>query len=234
VKTAKSPGNPCRRRATSGGQSALLGKWMQIQGSDQEKRERRNRLMAIWPAFGLAMFAFILGVKVQSAPGGKRMDESRFTVKHVRLAADKPFAEVKLAIEARLGKFDSETYKSLNDGSSPEQIRAKLETMVGTSGFVLFTTHDHGALLRIVDRPRKAIQYIVGNPLFAVEMTRYAIGAALYAPLRVLIYQDDNGKTCIEYDLPSSLFGQFGDEKVNAMAVSLDNKLGDLATAALR
>jgi uncharacterized protein (DUF302 family) len=74
----------------------------------------------------------------------------------------------------------------------------------------------------------------VGNPLFAIEMTRYAIGAALYAPLRVLIYEDDNGKTCIEYDRPSSLFGQFGDEKVNTMAVSLDNKLGDLASAALR
>jgi hypothetical protein len=48
-----------------------------------------------------------------------------------------------------------------------------------------------------------------------------------------LIYEEDNGKTCIEYDRPSSLFGQFGDEKVNMMAVSLDNKLGDLASAAL-
>jgi uncharacterized protein (DUF302 family) len=156
------------------------------------------------------------------------MHESQFTVNHVRLAADKPFAEVKSAFEARLGKFDPETYKSLNDGSNPEQIKARLETMVGTSGFVLFTTHDH------VGRPRKAIQYIVGNPLFAIEMTRHSIGAALYAPLRVLIYDDDNGKTCIEYDRPSSLFGQFGDEKVDATAASLDKKLGDLVAAALR
>jgi uncharacterized protein (DUF302 family) len=212
----------------------LLGKKMQTQGSDPQKHKKRDRSMAIWPLFGLAMFAFILGATAKSAPGGKTMDESRFTVNHVRLAADKPFAEVKSAFEARLGKFDPETYKSLNDSSSPEQIRARLGTMVGPSGFVLFTTHDHGALLRIVGRPRKAIQYIVGNPLFAIEMTRYAIGAALYAPLRVLIYEDDNGKTCIEYDRPSSLFGQFGDEKVNTMAVSLDNKLGDLASAALR
>jgi uncharacterized protein (DUF302 family) len=208
---------------------------MQIQSSDQEKYKRPDWLTGVWPLlFGLSMFAFILGATVQSAPGGKTMDESRFTVHHVRLAADKPFAEVKSAFEARLGKFDPDTYKSLNDGSNPEQIRERLGTMVGTSGFVLFTTHDHGSLLRILGRPRKAIQYIVGNPLFAIEMTRHSIGAALYAPLRVLIYEDHDGKTCIEYDRPSSLFGQFGDERVDATAASLDNKLGDLVAAALR
>lgn len=62
------------------------------------------------------------------------------------------------------------------------------------------------------------MQYLLGNPLFAVEMTRYAIGAALYAPLRVLIYETEEGQTCVEYDLPSSLFGQFGDEHVDQMA----------------
>ncbi|MGH8580679.1 MAG: DUF302 domain-containing protein [Gammaproteobacteria bacterium] len=78
---------------------------------------------------------------------------------------------------------------------------------------MLCGTIDHGALLRIVGHPRKAVQYVVGNPLYAIEMTRHTIGAALYA-LRVLIYEDDGGKTCIEYDRPSSLFGQFGDTRV--------------------
>ena len=78
------------------------------------------------------------------------------------------------------------------------------------------------------------MQYVIGNPLFAVEMTRHAIGAALYAPLRVLIYEADDGKTCIEYDRPSSLFGQFGDERVDSMAASLDQRLEDLAATATR
>jgi uncharacterized protein (DUF302 family) len=77
------------------------------------------------------------------------------------------------------------------------------------------------------------VQYLVGNPLFAVEMTRHAIGAALYAPLRVLIYQDEP-VTCIEYDLPSSLFGQFKDERVDRVALSLDGKLADLVAKATR
>ncbi len=161
------------------------------------------------------------------------MKESRFTVNHVQLTADRPFAEVKAALERRLGRFDPEVQKALAEGGDPEAARARIEEMVGPSGFMLFGTSDHGSLLRIVGRPRKAVQYVVGNPLFAVEMTRHSIGAALYAPLRVLIYEED-GKTCIEYDRPSSLFGQFGDGQVDAMASSLDQKLADLAAEAIR
>ena len=161
------------------------------------------------------------------------MKESRFTVNHVQLTADRPFAEVKAAFERRLGRFDPEVQKALAEGGDPEAARARIEEMVGPSGFMLFGTSDHGSLLRIVGRPRKAVQYVVGNPLFAVEMTRHSIGVALYAPLRVLIYEED-GKTCIEYDRPSSLFGQFGDGQVDAMASSLDQKLAELAAEAIR
>ena len=48
----------------------------------------------------------------------------------------------------------------------------------------------------------------------------------------MLIYEPENGKTCVEYDLPSSLFGQFGDENVARMAESLDRKLEALVASA--
>jgi uncharacterized protein (DUF302 family) len=80
----------------------------------------------------------------------------------------------------------------------------------------------------------QAMQYLVGNPLFAIEMTQHAIGAGLYAPLRVLIYEAEDGRACVEYDLPSSLFGQFGDERVDRVAVMLDRKLAELVATAAR
>jgi uncharacterized protein (DUF302 family) len=101
--------------------------------------------------------------------------------------------------------------------------------MAGTSGFMLFSTIDHGRLLRLVGQQGKAVQYVIGNPVFAVEMTRHAIGAALYATLRVLIYEAEDGRTRMEYHRPSSLFGQFGDQRVRPMAAALDQKLKDLA-----
>ncbi len=154
---------------------------------------------------------------------------------HVRITANRPFADVQAAFERRLGKFEPGVYQALAaDDADPARVRARIDAMAGPSGFMLFAAQDHGSLLRLVGRRRKAVQYVVGNPLFAVEMTRHAIGASLYAPLRVLIYEADDGKTCIEYDKPSSLFGQFGDERVGRMAAALDRKLEDLAAAAMR
>jgi Domain of unknown function DUF302 len=59
-----------------------------------------------------------------------------------------------------------------------------------------------------------AMQYEIGNPLTAERMTRHVLAAGLYAPLRVALYEDESGQAIFEYDLPSSLFGQFGDERV--------------------
>jgi uncharacterized protein (DUF302 family) len=168
------------------------------------------------------------------AQGGKPMNESRFTVEHVRLISDKPFGKVTAAFEARLGKFDPDVDNDLAKDRDPKAVRTRIEAMAGPSGFMLFSKRDHGRLLRLVGQKRQAVQYVLGNPLFAVEMTRHAIGAGLYAPLGVLIYEADDGKTCIEYDKPSSLFGQFGDEQVGRMAATLDQKLAELAATATR
>src|SRR6516225_4592262 len=122
--------------------------------------------------------------------GGNPMNESRFMVDHVRLESDKPFEDVAKAFERQLGRFDPDVAKPLIAGGDSEGARAKIEAMAGPSGFMLFGTTDHGALLRIVAQRRKAIQYVVGNPLFALQMTRHGIRAGLYAPLRVLLYED--------------------------------------------
>jgi uncharacterized protein (DUF302 family) len=98
---------------------------------------------------------------------------------------------------------------------------------------MLFGTNDHGSLLRLVGQKRKAVQYVVGNPLFALQMTQHDIRAGLYAPLRVLVYEDEQGRTCLEYDKPSSLFGQFNDDRIAPVAAMLDRKLEALLAAAV-
>jgi hypothetical protein len=53
---------------------------------------------------------------------------------------------------------------------------------------MLFSTTDHGRLLSLFGKKKKAVQYILGNPLIAMQMTRHNLVADMYAPLRVLIY----------------------------------------------
>ena len=169
-----------------------------------------------------------------ASQGGNRMNVTRITVEHIQVVAVKPFDRVTKGFEQQLGQFNEETYKSLAAGEDVAKARAKLEAMVGPSGFMLFTTSDHGSLLRLVGQEKKAIQYLVGNPLFAIQMTQHDIKASLYAPLRVLIYENEQGKTCLEYDRPSSLFGQFGNANVTDVATMLDRKLEQLVATAIQ
>ena len=167
-----------------------------------------------------------------ASQGDKPMSSTHITVDHIRVEADKPFDQVVKTFEQQLGRYDREGVKSAIAREDAEQAKAKIQAMVGPSGFMLFTTSDHGELLRLAGQNKKAIQYVVGNPLFAMEMTRHDLRSSLYAPLRVLIYENEHGKTCLEYDKPSSLFGQFGNAKVTDVAQMLDQKMERLVEKA--
>ena len=59
----------------------------------------------------------------------------------------------------------------------------------------------------MVGQRRKAKQYLISNPLVAIQITRHDIRAALYAPLRVLVFEFEPGRTVVEFDQASTLFG---------------------------
>src|SRR5947209_6338905 len=130
------------------------------------------------------------------------MNESHFTVAHFRLTTRRPFQEVAAALERELGRFEPQAIPSLVANENPDQTKTKIEGMVGPSGFMLFGTIDHGALLAIVGQKRKAIQYTIGNPLFALQMTEHDIRAGLYVPLRILVFENQDGSVGLEYDKP--------------------------------
>jgi hypothetical protein len=141
-----------------------------------------------------------------------------FEVVHVVLEASTPFETVRLALESIVPPIDPEIPVLLQDGLT-DRLRQRLEAAPELS---IFLMRNHGMLLGIYGTPQKAVQYEIGNPLTASSMTRHQLAAANYAPLRVVLYEPADGGSCIEYDLPSSLFGQFGDERVTEVARSLD------------
>jgi uncharacterized protein (DUF302 family) len=162
------------------------------------------------------------------------MITSTFTTTHVREQTEKQFGEVTKDFERQLGKFDPAVFQALRpDAERVDDARARIEAMAGSSGFMLLGTTDHGTLLSVFGVKTKAIQYVLGNPLIAIQMTQHNLAAGLYAPLRVLVYEDNRGRTCLEYDKPSSLFGQFNDDRITTVASLLDRKLEDLIAAAV-
>ena len=189
---------------------------------------------AAWPLLLCAASAGVTLACVRMIDSNREKQMGQITIEHIHVETENPFGEVTAALEARMGKFDLAVYEELRSGADPEAVRTRLEGMAGPSGFMLFRTSDHGALLRLAGQTKRAVQYLLGNPLFAVRMTQHDIRAGLYAPLRVLVYEDEGGKTCVEYDRPSSLFGQFGNASVTEVATMLDRKLEQLVAEAIR
>ena len=142
-------------------------------------------------------------------------------VEHIRISSGRSFAEVRRKLEATVPKLDTAIAEALNSGDGK---RAKDYEENGPK-LSIFGESDHGALLQIVGHKQNAVQYDIGNPLTASKMTRYQLPAALYAPLRVVLFEDEQGGGIFEYDRPSSFFSQFGDERVTEVGRYLDATL---------
>jgi uncharacterized protein (DUF302 family) len=149
------------------------------------------------------------------------MTTQTIAVGHVRIESARSFADVRAALERSLPRLDPGLAKALADG---DVARATREKEQGPE-LSIFLVRDHGALLKIAGKARNALQYDIGNPVTASLMTRHQLGAALYPPIRVVLYENDAGHGVFEYDQPSTTFGQFGDERVTAVARGLDAAL---------
>jgi Domain of unknown function DUF302 len=170
------------------------------------------------------LFAALAPMSVRSAGSLREkpiMTGQTVAVEHIHIESAKSFADVRAALERSVPQLDPGLVKALADGDVERADRYKEEG----PELSIFQVRDHGALLKIADKVRNALQYDIGNPVTASLMTRHRLSAALYAPIRVVLYENDAGHGVFEYDLPSTTFGQFGDERVTAVARGLDAAL---------
>ena len=96
---------------------------------------------------------------IPSLLGGKHLE-------HVKIEKTKPFAEVEAALDRALPELDPAIRAAIANG---DEHQAK-EIERGTELYI-FLKRDHGELLQITGRARKALQYEIGNPLTATKMT---------------------------------------------------------------
>ena len=79
--------------------------------------------------------------------------------------------------------------------------------------------------MSLAGHPRGSTQYLMGNHTIAERMLRHAAGVMLYAPLRPLLYEDDEGSAHFAVDQPSTVFSSFDNAAIVAVGVELDQKL---------
>ena len=161
-----------------------------------------------------------------AAVSGSIVQSRAILVEHIRIDSNRRYDDVQAALEL-LPQFDNRIRGLLRDGKIG-RVKSELQAIQGDAHLTIFSIAAHGDWLQIVSGKRKAAQYVIGNVLVSTQMTQHRLAAGLYAPLRVMLYENDAGTATIEYDRPSTLFGQYGDARVTAVAKKLDREIYDV------
>jgi uncharacterized protein (DUF302 family) len=113
--------------------------------------------------------------------------------------------------------------------ASWDQIAKAIEGMLGSSGLCVFHKVEHGGLLSLhAGKPQRVSQYAIGNPLLAIRMIQHEPGVALYAPLRLAVYEDGEGKRVVACDRFTSLLAPYPHLEIAVTAKLVEEKVDAL------
>jgi len=150
------------------------------------------------------------------------------TIEHSVVASNRSYEQLIEALEARLGvagNTDEFVRQLAAVNASWEQVTQAIEKQLGTSGFTIFSKINHGDLLALAGKPRRVSQYAIGNALLALQMVEHLPEVALYAPLRLVVYEVDGGRTVVAYDRFSSLLAPYQRAEITPIAQLVEQKL---------
>jgi Domain of unknown function DUF302 len=160
------------------------------------------------------------------------MNTSAVQMSHATVVVPIEFEKFVSTFESLLGKYDPIAGAQIR--KDPQVADRMLQAMEGEQNLMIFWKLNHGGLFSLIGQSCNAMRYTIGNPRIALQMTRHDIRAALYVPFNILVIENDGGSVRVEFDLPSSLLGQFGDPDIRQIATQLDRKIKGLLDATTR
>lgn len=155
--------------------------------------------------------------------------EIRFDGVRVRYDSAKSYDELVAALLADIGEKPVPIDEFPKAFDSWESYQQEVQTYVGPSGFMLFGLFNHGGWINKAGIDRKLLRVILGNPLIAITMLRHDVTAGLFAPVELLLLEEDDGRSSLTYVKPSSLMVVQPNPELLGAAEQLDAKLAALA-----
>lgn len=157
------------------------------------------------------------------------MQETKFDGVRVHYDSAKSYDQLVAALLADIGEQPVPINDIATSTDDWQTYQERVEPHVGPSGFMLFGTVDHGAWITKAGIDRKALRVILGNPLIAITMLRHDVAAGLFAPVELLLLEEDDGRSSLTYVKPSSLMVVQPNPELLGAAEQLDAKLAALA-----
>lgn len=126
----------------------------------------------------------------------------------------------------------SADHVTVDSNKSFDQVNEAVKSLVAKNGMMIMAQVDQGKMLSMTGLKLNATLYLIGNPVVGKQLFEQNHAVGLYVPLRLFVFGDENGKTHLAYDKPSSLLSQFSNGKIDMVGQMLDQKIEGLATMA--
>jgi hypothetical protein len=143
-------------------------------------------------------------------------------IEHVRLEVKSSFDCFTYQLEKALGILMPVALRSL--GAAPASTVCYLNSTCDKNNLMIYNimSQDH---LPQKERYRHAKQYQLGNPEIMGRMIDSQTEAGLYVPIHLLVYENEQKKVIVEYDLLSSQCAQFNNATLLSDSIAIDNNL---------
>jgi hypothetical protein len=150
------------------------------------------------------------------------------TMNRIDVATGMPFDEFRAAFEKAAPPFDAASVQDIIEcGGAWDEVLAAA-AINAPNDLMVYASIDALPLFGLAGHTTKAVEYLLGNHTIAETMFRHDPRALLYAPLRVLVYADDDGNAVFSMDQPSAAFGSLGIAEVTRVGEDLDRKVVNL------
>jgi len=156
-----------------------------------------------------------------------------FSGTRVTFESDQPFESVLDDLLDDIGHEPVPLTDIARDAASWDEYQRAMAVHVGPSDFMLFALLDHGSWIGKAGVQRKATRIILGNPMIAITLIRHDLTAGLFAPVELIVYENDVGLASVDYVKPSSLLISPRSALLDA-AIALDEKLHRLVEKVTR
>lgn len=165
--------------------------------------------------------------------GDSELTRTHFIAEHhdmvrVDIATGVPFDSFQTAFEKAAPWVDmASVTRIVEDGGNWPDIVAAAEANAPW-GLMIYWRVDATPLLHIAGHRGYAVEYLLGNHVLAELMYRHDHRAMLYAPLRVLLHDDDDGNAIFSLDRPKTVFAGLNGAAVAEVGATIERKVAAL------
>jgi uncharacterized protein (DUF302 family) len=145
-------------------------------------------------------------------------------VRRLLVAFPEPYEQVRERYESLVPEVDQERFHQMPSW----QAVVDLANTLAPHGFMRYFGMDLADLMAQSSSDWEATQYLMGNHTIAERMFRYDPSVMLHAPLRILLYTNENGEATLAVDQPSLLFASYQNPAIAAVGRELDGLLAEL------